>query len=39
LEKGELPPRFVALGAYEYQAIGFSDKNTYRFYYHYVPTT
>ena len=37
LEKGERPPRFVALGASEYQAIGFPDKNVYRFYYHYVP--
>ena len=37
LEKGEVPPRFVALGASEYQAIGFEDKNVFRFYYHYVP--
>jgi hypothetical protein len=37
LEKGELPPRFVALSATEYQAIAFADKNVYRFYYHYVP--
>jgi len=37
LEKGGLPPRFVAIGASEYQAIGFADKNVFRFYYHYVP--
>jgi hypothetical protein len=37
LEKGELPPRFVALSATEYQAIAFADKNVYRFYYRYVP--
>jgi hypothetical protein len=37
LRKGESPSRFVALSAYQYQGIGFRDKDFYRFYYRCVP--
>jgi hypothetical protein len=30
-------PRFVALSAYQYQAVDFPDKEAYRFFYRYVP--
>ena len=37
LPPGTPPARFVALSAYQYQGIGFPDKETYRFFYRFVP--
>jgi hypothetical protein len=37
LREGESPSRFVAISAYQYQGIGFQDKDCYRFFYQYVP--
>jgi len=37
LREGELPSRFVALSASQYQGVAFPDKDFYRFYYQYVP--
>jgi 4-amino-4-deoxy-L-arabinose transferase-like glycosyltransferase len=37
LRAGEPPARFVALSAYQYQGIGFTNSDFYRSYYRYVP--
>ncbi len=37
LPSGEKPAPIVALSAYQYQAIGFQDKNIYSFFYRYTP--
>ena len=37
LRDGEAPARFIALSAYQYQGIGFTNSGFYQSYYRYVP--